>query len=82
MSLDKIDNAELLTADEIEERLADTRTKIENIDYRTEILKRSPAISDKDCDAQIREVSKNLGNLQIDLEAYQTALDAVPEDYD
>jgi len=81
MGLEHIDSAELLTASEIEERLAKTQTEIENITDRVEILMRSPAISNKDCSAQIREVSKNLERLRTDFKAYQTALDAVPEDY-
>lgn len=82
MNLDNIDNAELLTAEEIEERLADAQNQIKNTSDRIERLMRSPAISDKDCSAQIREVSKNIRRLKTDVNAYQTAFDAVPEDYD
>jgi hypothetical protein len=77
-----LDNVELLTTDEIEERIVNTRTAIENIGYRVEVLMRSPGISDKECNKQIKEESKDLEKLKIDFKAYQTALNADPFDYE
>lgn len=81
MSLDNLNNVELLTAKEIEERIADAKIQIETITKKISILGRSSRISNEEYNTKSREMNKNIEKLEGDIKAYHLALDAVPEDY-
>ena len=76
-----LDNTELLTAEEIEERIANTFTAIINISKKMNTLTMNLSVPDKDYKSEIGELNKNLKKLRIDHKAYQTALNTDPFDY-
>ena len=87
-----LDTAKLLTAEEIENRLYNTEIKILELrkiknqiarGVAAEFYRLNPVIEEdiKYPLQQRKKISSQLKKLKTNLKAYQTALEAVPEDY-
>ena len=68
-------------AEKIDKGIHRAQTTINSLKEDIDVLKRSPGISDDTCRTRINESMKVIDKLRQDMQAYQTALNADPDDY-